>query len=61
MYKKKVKHGEPFLFQEFYIFTPRQFNDKKELEAPGELNSIFEYLLGKNSVITAFLHFRKAD
>lgn len=27
-------------------------NDQKELEAPGELNSIFEYLLGKNSVIT---------
>lgn len=32
MYKKKVKLGEPFVFQEFYIFTPRQFNDKKELE-----------------------------
>ena len=27
-------------------------NDHKELEAPGELNSIFEYLLGKNSVIS---------
>ncbi|MBD2136407.1 cytochrome P450 [Anabaena sp. FACHB-1237] len=27
-------------------------NDQKELEAPGEINSIFEYLLGKNSVIT---------
>ena len=27
-------------------------NDQKELEAPGELNSIFEYLLGKNSVIS---------
>ncbi|MEA5550173.1 cytochrome P450 [Anabaena cylindrica UHCC 0172] len=26
-------------------------NDTKELEAPGELNGIFEYLLGKNSVI----------
>ena len=27
-------------------------NDHKELAAPGELNSIFEYLLGKNSVIS---------
>ena len=27
-------------------------NDHKELEAPGDLNSIFEYLLGKNSVIS---------
>jgi len=27
-------------------------NDQKELEAPGDLNSIFEYLLGKNSVIS---------
>ncbi|MDD1416613.1 cytochrome P450 [Dolichospermum sp. ST_con] len=27
-------------------------NDHKDLEAPGDLNSIFEYLLGKNSVIT---------
>jgi cytochrome P450 family 110 len=27
-------------------------NDHKELEAPGDLNSIFEYLFGKNSVIT---------
>jgi cytochrome P450 family 110 len=27
-------------------------NDHKELEAPGELNNIFEYLLGKNSVIS---------
>ncbi|MGM3308362.1 cytochrome P450 [Anabaena sp. WFMT] len=27
-------------------------NDTKELEAPGELNSIFEYLLGKRSVIS---------
>jgi cytochrome P450 len=26
-------------------------NDTKELEAPGELNNIFEYLLGKSSVI----------
>jgi cytochrome P450 len=27
-------------------------NDTKELEAPGDLNDIFEYLLGKNSVIS---------
>ena len=27
-------------------------NDQKELEAPGDLNSIFQYLLGKNSVIS---------
>ncbi|MDB9438453.1 cytochrome P450 [Dolichospermum lemmermannii CS-548] len=27
-------------------------NDQKDLEAPGELNSIFEYLLGKKSVIS---------
>ena len=27
-------------------------NDHKDLEAPGELNSIFEYLLGKKSVIS---------
>ncbi|WP_016950084.1 cytochrome P450 [Anabaena sp. PCC 7108] len=27
-------------------------NDTKELEAPGELNSVFEYLLGKSSVIS---------
>ena len=27
-------------------------NDQKELEAPGDLNSLFEYLLGKNSVIS---------
>jgi cytochrome P450 len=27
-------------------------NDTKELEAPGELNRTFEFLLGKNSVIT---------
>ncbi|AFZ57194.1 cytochrome P450 [Anabaena cylindrica FACHB-243] len=27
-------------------------NDTKELEAPGDLNSIFEYLLGKRSVIS---------
>jgi cytochrome P450 len=27
-------------------------NDHKELAAPGELNGIFEYLLGKNSVIS---------
>jgi len=27
-------------------------NDQKELEAPGDINSIFQYLLGKNSVIS---------
>jgi hypothetical protein len=32
MYKKKIELGEPFVFQEFFIFSPRQFNDKRELE-----------------------------
>ena len=40
-----------------FVYSPEAMqqvlsNDQKELEAPGDLNSIFEYLLGKNSVIS---------
>ena len=50
---KLQSHLPPILF----VHSPEAIqqilsNDHKELEAPGELNSIFEYLLGKNSVIS---------
>jgi len=40
-----------------FVYSPEAMqqvlgNDQKELEAPGDLNSIFQYLLGKNSVIS---------
>ncbi|BAZ87243.1 cytochrome P450 [Dolichospermum compactum] len=49
---KLQSHLPPILF----VHSPEAIqqilsNDHKDLEAPGELNSIFEYLLGKNSVI----------